>query len=148
MQPTQTPDPNASWPVRRLVLVLRAGSVLMLCAIPPIFFPMSWMAAIHGRLGLGEFPSGPLVEYLARSASALYAVYGALLWMVSTDTRRFGPLLSFGIRCGVVFGFAMLGIDIKSGMPAHWTLSEGPFIIVFSLLLLFLKKKADAAQVP
>ena len=30
----------------------------------PVFMPVSWMAATHRWLGLGEMPTGPIVEYL------------------------------------------------------------------------------------
>ena len=40
-----------------------------LFALVPVVMPWSWMAATHRWLGLGEMPSGPIVEYLARSLS-------------------------------------------------------------------------------
>src|SRR6516164_8620568 len=49
-----------------------------LFALVPVFVPVSWMAATHRWLGLGEIPIAPVVEYLARSLSAFYAVFGAL----------------------------------------------------------------------
>jgi hypothetical protein len=37
-----------------------------LFALVPVVMPMSWMAATHRWLCLGEMPKGPVVEYLAR----------------------------------------------------------------------------------
>ena len=37
------------------------------------------MAACHEAMGLGPFPDAPIVEYLARSVSAYYAMLGGLL---------------------------------------------------------------------
>jgi hypothetical protein len=59
------------------------------------------MAATHRWLGLGEMPTGPVVEYLARSLSAFYAVMGALCLVVAADLERYRPLVRFlggGVR--------------------------------------------------
>ena len=45
----------------------------MLTALFAVFLPVRWMAETHEWLGLGEFPESPLVDYLTRSASLLYA---------------------------------------------------------------------------
>jgi hypothetical protein len=49
-----------------------------LFGLDAVFVPLSWMDATHRWLGLGEMPTAPVVEYLARSVSAFYAVLGAL----------------------------------------------------------------------
>ena len=61
-----------------LVVLLRCLGVGSLFALVPVVMPFSWMAATHRWLGLGEMPTGPVVEYLARSLSAFYALFGAL----------------------------------------------------------------------
>ena len=38
--------------------------------------------------------------------------------------------------CAVV-----VGIDLFEGMPTSWTLSEGPFVILFGLVLLWLSTR-------
>ena len=50
-----------------LVILLRFGGVIALFAVVAVVMPTSWMAATHRWLGLGEMPTGPVVEYLARS---------------------------------------------------------------------------------
>jgi len=127
---------------RALVLILRAVGLMMCLAAFAVFLPRSWMAVAHEALGLGAFPQTPIVDYLARSASALYALGGGLLWVLSMDPRRRAPVLTYSIWSGIVFGVVILGIDLHAGMPAHWTFSEGPFIIAFSLALLYLKAQA------
>ena len=62
-----------------LVILLRFGGVIALFALVAVFMPLSWMAATHRWLGLGEMPTGPVVEYLARSLSAFYAFLGRSL---------------------------------------------------------------------
>src|SRR5215468_5372863 len=74
---------------RALVLLLRIVGVGALFALVAVFMPVSWMAAAHRWLGLGEMPTGPVVEYLARSLSAFYALVGALCLVLTTDLERY-----------------------------------------------------------
>ena len=63
-----------------LVIVLRyLVGIGGLFALVPVFMPFSWMVATHRWLGLGEMPTAPVVEYLARSISAFYAFFGAFV---------------------------------------------------------------------
>src|SRR6516225_9948005 len=115
--------------------LLGVGSLFALVAV---FMPLSWMAATHRWLGLGEMPTGPVVEYLARSLSAFYAVTGALCLVVAADLERYRPLVRF---LGVAFALmsvALLGVDLAAGMPWWWTAAEGPGGVVFGALLLVL----------
>jgi len=102
-----------------------------LFALVAVVMPSSWMAATHRWLGLGEMPTAPVVEYLARSLSAFYAVTGALCLVLATDLERYRPLVRF---LGVAFALmsvALLGVDLPAGMPWWWTAFEGPPGIVF-----------------
>ncbi|HKW85783.1 MAG TPA: YceI family protein, partial [Nitrospiraceae bacterium] len=49
---------------KALVILLRSVGVTALFALVAVFLPMSWMAATHRWLGLGEMPSAPVLEYL------------------------------------------------------------------------------------
>ena len=40
---------------------------------------MSWIAASHEWLGMGDYPDRPIVDYLARSLSLFYGLVGLLL---------------------------------------------------------------------
>ena len=98
-----------------LVLLLRIVGVGALFALVAVFMPVSWMAATHRWLGLGEMPTGPVVEYLARSLSAFYAVMGALCLVLAADLERYRPLVRF---LGVAFALmsvVLLGVDL--GVP-------------------------------
>jgi hypothetical protein len=105
------------------------------------------MNAIHAHLGLGELPDLPIIRYLTRSASALYAFYGTLLLYLSFDVDRHRPFLRFVALLSVGFGFLMIGIDMGAGLPSHWTWREGPIIIGESLILLGLLK-ANSPESP
>src|SRR5438552_11361982 len=76
--------------------LLRLSGGVELCAIPFLLFPFAWMNDVHDRvLGLGPLPNAPIVEYVARSLSALYAVHGAVVFRLSFDVVRFRPLIVF-----------------------------------------------------
>ncbi len=126
---------------RLLVLLLRVmGAVECLAAFPAVM-PRSWMALVHEHIGLGPFPEGPVVEYLARSLAALYAVNGALMLLVSTDVRRYAPLVTFCATALVVVGALLLVTDLSVGMPWWWTAGEGPYLIAFGVVLLALQRR-------
>jgi hypothetical protein len=50
-------------------------------------------------------PTGPVVEYLARSLSAFYALVGALCLVVAAALERYRPLVRF---LGVAFALMSL----------------------------------------
>jgi hypothetical protein len=125
---------------KALVILLRIVGVPALFALVAVVMPTSWMAATHRWLGLGEMPTGPVVEYLARSLSAFYALVGALCLVVASDLERYRPLVRF---LGVAFALmsvVLLGVDLAAGMPWWWSASEGPGGIVFGVLLVFLAR--------
>ncbi|MCY2991824.1 MAG: hypothetical protein NTY19_28700 [Planctomycetota bacterium] len=123
---------------KTLRLFLQAFAVLLLTALAPVVMPFAWMQATHRWLGLGELPTGPIIGYLARSLSLLYAFHGALLLAISFDVRRYLPLIRVFAVLGIVFGVSVLSLDWTVGLPLSWILSEGPFIIPASVLVLWL----------
>jgi hypothetical protein len=102
------------------------------------------MASSHEALGLGEFPRAPVVEYLARSIAALYGFHGVLLLILSTDPPRYRPLLWYVAAMNVAFGTIMVAIDAEAGMPAYWTIGEGPPIIAFGIIVCLLTRSLPA----
>ena len=125
-----------------LAFLLRFVGVGALFALVAVVMPLSWMAATHRWLGLGEMPTGPVVEYLARSLSAFYAMVGALCLVLTTDLERYQPLVRF---LGVAFALmcvVLLGVDLAAGMPWWWSASEGPGGVVFGALLFVLARPA------
>jgi hypothetical protein len=124
-----------------LVWVLRLGGVVMLLALGAVIMPFEWMNAIHRQAGLGELPNVPIVGYLTRSESALYAIQGALLLFLARDVRRFLPVVWFLAVAGLAFGAIMVGVDCAVGMPLLWTVGEGPFVIALSGVILWLARR-------
>lgn len=123
-----------------LVVLLRLFGVSTLFALVAVVMPVSWMAATHRWLGLGELPSAPVVEYLARSISAFYAMFGALCLVVAADVQRYRPVAWFLGAAQVVMGIAFIGIDLAAGMPSWWTAWEGPSEIGIGALFMFLAR--------
>lgn len=121
-----------------LVLLLRLGGFLTLGALFAAFLPTEWMAASHRWLGMGEFPAAPLTDYLTRSVSLLYAVHGCVLLMISTDVRRYAPLIILIGGVDVLVGIGLTVIDVRAGMPSWWTLAEGPWVALTGALLAWL----------
>lgn len=120
---------------RLLVLLLRLGAVLTGSAIFTVFLPEATMASVHEGLGLGAFPAAPITTYLARSLSAMYAFHGALLFILSTDVRRFRPVIILLGWATAVLGFILFAIDLTAPMPAWWVFAEGPWVVVIGLVL-------------
>jgi hypothetical protein len=123
---------------KALVWLLRISAVVPLTALVPAVMPFAWMQDIHRSLGMGELPGGPIVGYLTRSLSAMYAMHGALLCFVSWNVRRFLPLVKCLAVLAVIFGIGMCLLDLLVGMPLPWTVSEGPFIVVLGGVMLWL----------
>jgi hypothetical protein len=103
------------------------------------------MAATHQRLGLGEFPRAPVVEYLTRSIAALYGFHGVLVLLVARDPRRNRAFVSYLAVMDITFGVMMLAIDLRAGLPRFWTLLEGPSIAALGVVMALLNEPVGAA---
>ena len=125
---------------KALVILLRIVGVPALFALVPVFMPVSWMAATHRWLGLGEMPTAPVVEYLARVLPAFNALVGALLLVMASDLERYRPLVRFLGVAFALLSLALVGVDLAAGMPWWWSASEGPGGVVFGALLFVLAR--------
>ena len=125
---------------RKLVLVawiLRVVGILAMLAIVAAFMPLSWMASVHESIGLGKMPDGPIVEYLARSLTAIYALLGC--WIFYSSGRvsaQLGFVRLFGALFAV-FGVVLWWVGFKSGLPIAWVLLEGPPSILLGLWIVY-----------
>jgi hypothetical protein len=128
---------------RALALLLRFSGVLLLTALGAVVMPHAWMAAIHRGLGMGDLPDVPIIGYLTRSASALYAAHGALVFYVSLDVRRYLRLVQVLAAISLVFGAVLLVVDVAVGMPLGWTIGEGPFVMALGAVLLVLARRVE-----
>jgi hypothetical protein len=132
---------------KTLVLLMRLAGVLLLTALIPAVMPFAWMKDIHRVMGMGELPEGPIMGYLTRSLSAMYAMHGALVFFISLDVRRYLPVVKFLAVLGLLFGSGMLVLDIRVGMPPSWIIGEGPFIIALGGVMLWLAGRVQQTEV-
>ena len=93
-------------------------------AIVPFLIPTRWMAAVHEWLGMGVLPDKPIVDYLARYASAFSAFYGFLLLLLMRDVRRYAPVITF--QAVAIIALSGLGAIFawRAGMPAWWIIAD------------------------
>ena len=129
-------------PQRWLKLFLVLGGLSMCLAVFAVVMPTSWMVWVHDKyLGMGEFPDRPVVEYLVRSVSMLYAGIGGLLLLAATDLVRYSRMIQYLAVFNIVLGGAVLGISIEARMPVMWIVGEGPLGVVYGMALLILQAK-------
>jgi hypothetical protein len=133
-------------PSRALVIYLRVMAAILLLALPAVFLPTDWMKAIHRWLDLGEMPVAPIVGYLTRSLSLLYAWVGLLTLFVSFDVPRYLTFIRFQAWSALVFSLGIVGIDLAAGMPTSWICGEGTCVLLGNGLLLWLAYRCPVSQ--
>jgi predicted membrane channel-forming protein YqfA (hemolysin III family) len=85
-------------------------------------------------------PTASVVEYLARSLSAFYALVGALCLVMASDLERYRPLVRFFGVAFALLGIVFTGVDLVAGMPWWWTALEGPRALAVGALIYFLAR--------
>jgi hypothetical protein len=125
-----------------LVLILRFSGGVLVLAFAAMLLPPTWMAATHAWLGMGEFPHAPLTDYLIRSVAALYGFHGVLVLLVAGDPLRYQRIVRYLCVMDIVFGLMMFSIDLHAGMPALWTMVEGPPLVGAGVVMLYLLNRA------
>ncbi len=131
-----------------IVVILRIIGVGALFALPAVFLPYGWMNAIHGALGLGTLPEAPIVDYLAHSLSAFYFLFGVVTLYISRDVRRYRDLVTLWAILAGISGVLITGIDLAAGMPASWTITEGPPAVATAFLVLWLQRISPSPEMP
>lgn len=125
--------------------LLLAMGAMALTAVVPMVMPTEWMEATNDWLGLGPFHRSPLVEYLTRSLSAVYAVLGALMVYIALNLRRYLDLTVVMGGLTILLGASLTVIDVAVGMPASWTWGEGPPTVVVGAAFVWLARRARQA---
>ena len=134
---------NAETSLRTILRVVGSASA---AGVVFVAVPYGWMDSIHAALGLGGLPDEPIVGYLARSTSALYAMLGGLFWVISFDLRRYRRLTVYLGSVIATFGAALLVIDRVEGLPFLWWVWEGPFVMLLGITMLLLNRRLPAQQ--
>jgi hypothetical protein len=133
-------------PERLLANVLRLAASFLLLAALAVLLPFPRMDSVHSWLGLGRLPDVPIIHYLTRSLSALYAFHGAIMWGLTWNVQRYGPLIRLLAWGDIVFGMAMFVIDLTAEMPWFWTAAEGPSLVAFGILILWLQRRCARTE--
>jgi hypothetical protein len=123
-----------------LAILLRAIGITSLFAVVAVLMPMSWMASTHRWLGLGEMPIAPIVENLARSVSAFYALFGGLCLVLASDPQRYRPVVRFLGVAAALFGIVLIGADSSAGMPFWWLVADGLSALAIGASMFFMAR--------
>ncbi len=115
-------------------------------ALIAVVMPQHWMDVGHKFVGLGPLPHEPIVGYLARSASALYALHGAMALFISFDVARYERLIRFLGIAALVHGAVILGIDLQEPLPPLWRYGEGPAFAATGVLVLWVQRRSKAPK--
>jgi hypothetical protein len=126
-----------------LAVVLRVNGGLMILATAAVVLPHAAMDHVHRWLGLGELPDLPIVGYLTRSLSAIYAMLGAMAIFIAADLSRYLPLIRCWAVAAVLFGISMFAIDLATHMPLWWAVGEGCFVTAVGCLILWLARRGS-----
>jgi hypothetical protein len=115
---------------------------MMTVAFLAVVMPTTSMAAIADWLGVGPLHRSPLTEYLTRSLSAMYGVFGVLHLYLARDVVRYLDLIVVFGWLTVVAGVIVTAVDFTAGMPALWSWSEGPPTVLAGLAYVWLAHRA------
>src|SRR6188474_2433851 len=109
---------------RALAALLRINGVFTGLAVVAVFMPFEGMQWLHARLNVGPAPATPIFEYMARTVSALYVIHGGLCFVLASDVRRLGPVITYTAWAQLAFAVVVLWVDYKVGLPRLWVAAE------------------------
>ena len=127
-----------TWNRAALKWVLRFDGIVLCCAVLALFLSDARMDEMHRAMGMGAIPDAPLVSYLTRTVSGLYFLRGVLVLLCSTDVVRYLPVVRLLGWGNLAFGVFVLVLDLRLGMPAFWTWTEGPSVIAIGSVMVIL----------
>jgi hypothetical protein len=132
--------------------LLRLTGVALLMALIFVFCPYTWLQKGHTYMGmdtlhytdpnqvepvtLGEMPYTPLLSYLTRTLSAMYAIVGAIAFYLAYDVKRYLMLVRLLGCIAILGGIGVTILDAVLGLPWLWTALEGPMTIVLGAVLI------------
>jgi hypothetical protein len=115
---------------------------MMTMAFLAVVMPTSAMASIADWLGVGPLHRSPLTEYLTRSLSVLYGVFGVLHLYLARDVVRYLDVIVIIGWLGVLAGVIQTVVDFAAGMPPYWSWGEGPPTVLAGFAIVYLAQRA------
>ncbi len=128
---------------KMLRVLLRVSGVVLMLALPAALMPTAWMRSANDLLLRDPLPATPLVEYLTRSLSGLYASLGLVTWVLASDVRRYAPIIAWKSIAGMLFAVGLIVLDTAIGLPWYWTLVEGPGVFALCLAGWVLSRRVE-----
>lgn len=126
---------------RILAGLLRGLGAADLLALAVVFLSDETIDAFNRLAGLDPLPESPLVSYLIRSTSVLYALHGALLLGMATDVVRYRPLIRLLGWLAILHGGLLFYIDFQADLPGWWRSVEGPAFALCGLAIVMLSRR-------
>ncbi|MFP4107372.1 MAG: hypothetical protein ACLFVU_14990 [Phycisphaerae bacterium] len=124
-----------------LILFLKLGGVMMMFALVGVFMPRSLMEQGHRMIGMGEFPESPIMEYLARATSAFYTFFGVILWICSTDVRRYKTITDASAVFLIALSAVVLVYGFLIDLPMLYFGADVVTAVGLGAILLFLNRR-------
>jgi hypothetical protein len=138
----EQPSGAERWLARLLRLV---GGVCAL-ALVPLFLPRAWLAAAHEGLGWGAFPAAPVAEYLARSVCSLSAFYGGLLLVLSSDVRRYAPVVRYQALAIMALSASGAVVGTGAGMPLWFVGGDAAACWLYGAPMVLLARRVERGR--
>ena len=133
---------NPEWWLKLLLCLWGAPPLLAAVAF---VMPSRWMADIHRWLGMGVLPAAPIVDYLARYASAMSVFYGVVALVLATDVHRYARLITLLALMTMAFSAGGAFFGLRAGMPGWWMGADLISCWLFSAAVLWLQKRIPPA---
>ena len=126
-----------------LVLILRGVGAVCVLAIIPALMPIAWAQSGQATIGLGELPGEPIVEYLVRGMSAMCALYGGLLLLLSSDVHRYRRVITY--QAIAILTAATCGTILMHSLPVlgKYVLIDGASCWLYCIPTLWLQRRLN-----
>jgi len=85
-----------------------------------------------------------VVEYLARTTSALYGFLGGLYLVLATDVRRYARVITYSAVATLLLSAVDTALSLRAGMPAWWMWSDVVACWLFGCGILILQGRTGS----
>lgn len=129
---------------RTLAWLLRGTGAVMLPALAAVVAPAELLGRVSTAIGMGPLPEAPVVLYLARHLSGVYAGFGVLMFVLATDVQRYRPVIITLALILAGLGLLLTAILIGLGLGRSWLMLDGLFACGFAVAAIWLARQLPA----